>query len=151
MYSSVKLSFLDGELVDCSVDRSASRKLVLVQGTACDIDLVFCEADGSPLDLTFTGKIVKVQILLSKLDRMLAAAEQTAQWRRDDCGFFILPLKALVFDSPETEQVLAASYWELEPNYHGRVPCELAVAISVMEIPNYNMQLFFSINAVIKR
>ena len=151
MYSSVKLSFLDGELVDCSVDRSASRKLVLVQGAVCDIDLVFCNADGSPLDLTFTGKIVKVQILLSKLDRMLVALEQNAEWLRDENGFFILPLKALVFDSPETEQVMAASYWEMEPNYHGRVPCELSVALSVMEIPNYNMQLFFSINAIIKR
>ena len=150
MFNSVRLNFLDGEIVDYTIAEPAGNILYLTMAQAFDIDFVFCNVDGLPLDFSLPEKSVNVQVLLSCRDRILSSTEQQVCWQFDSGGFFVLPLKNLVFASAELDKVMKESFLEIEPNFHGRLDCELSIALFTGNIPNLNMQLFFTVNTIIK-
>ena len=151
MLNSVRLNFLDGEIVDYSIAEPAGNILYLTMEQSFDIDFIFCNVDGSPLDFSLPEKTLNVQVLLSCRDRILSSAEQQVCWRFDSGGFFVLPLKNLVFASAELDNVMQKSFLEIEPDFHGRIDCELSLALYTGNILNNNMQLFFTINSIIKQ
>ena len=151
MFNSVRLNFLDGEIVDYTIAEPAGNILYLTMAQAFDIDFIFCNVDGSPLDFSLPEKTLNVQVLLSCRDRILSSTEQQSCWRFDSGGFFVLPLKNLVFASAELDNVMQKSFLEIEPDFHGRIDCELSLALYTGNIINNNMQLFFTINSIIKQ
>ena len=146
----IKLNFLDGELVDDRIADDPANDLVLQCNESFDIEFIFCNADGTPLGLPFTGSSAKVQLLLSKLDYLLASAEEKSQWGTDAEGFPLLALKNVVLELPEFDWSESDCHLENAADHCCWIDCELSAAFYVTEMPNLNMQFFFTINCIIK-
>ena len=141
MHRVVNLYFEDGELVEyqlCEPGRKSCR-LELYWQKPLDIDFIFFNSDGTPLPLWFAGNPIKVQILLSCKDRLLASLEQETHWLPDEYGSSVLPLKNLVFDKCFMPEQVAEN-----PEFLPWRDCEFSVAVYSGSIPSFNMQLFFT-------
>ena len=150
MHKTVDLFYRDGEVEGFRCCKSA-KALEFVCGVEQSLDFRFCDLSGLPLKLIPAEKFGRSQILLSYRDRLLVAVENSISFLEDAEGFQRLHVEKLLFDSPVIRQLLAASQWSLEPNYRGKIECDFSVAIYVNEYFRNSIQLFFTLDAVLKQ
>ena len=150
MQAIVDLFYHDGEVQSFSCSNNA-KTLEFVCGVEHSLDFRFCDLSGSPLKLIPTEKFGSCQILLSCRDRVLSSVENDISFLEDEVGFQTVHVEKLTFDSPAIRQMLAASQWALEPNYRGRIECDFSMAIYINEYFRTSIQLFFTLEAVLKQ
>ncbi len=150
MQAIVDLFYHDGEVQSFGCSNNA-KTLEFVCGVEHSLDFRFCDLSGSPLELIPTEKFGSCQILLSCRDRLLASVENNISLGVNDSGFQLLHVEKLSFDSPAIRQMLAASQWELEPDYRGKIFCDFSMAIYINEYFRTSIQLFFTLEAVLKQ
>ena len=150
MQAIVDLFYHDGEVQSFGCSNNA-KTLEFVCGVEHSLDFRFCDLSGSPLELIPAEKFGSCQILLSCRDRLLASVENDISFGVNDSGFQLLHVEKLSFDSPAIRQMLAASQWSLEPDYRGKIFCDFSVAIYINEYFRTSIQLFFTLEAVLKQ
>ena len=150
MQTIVDLFYHDGEVQSFGCSNNA-KTLEFVCGVEHSLDFRFCDLSGSPLKLIPAEKFGSCQILLSCRDRVLSSVENDISFGVNDSGFQLLHVEKLSFDSPAIRQMLAASQWELEPDYRGKIFCDFSMAIYINEYFRTSIQLFFTLEAVLKQ
>ncbi len=148
----IDVIYQDGEAVAFRNTLLPGKKNVLefFRAVAFDLELCFSNADGEPVSIADVENPGKVQLLLSCRDRVLASVENPGEWSLNERGFQILKFTGIVFDSGDIRNVLADSYLEIEPNYRGRAECEFSVAVYSSDAPREAVQLFITMNALLK-
>lgn len=150
MLEIVDLFYHDGEVESFCCNNHA-KTLEFVCGVEHSLDFRFCDLSGSPLKLIPVEKFGSCQILLSCRDCLLASVENNISFLEDEVGFQTVHVEKLTFDSPAIRQMLAASQWELEPNYRGKIGCDFSMAIYINEYFRTSIQLFFTLEALLKQ
>lgn len=148
----IDVIYQDGEAVAFRNAHNQGGKKLLEFFRALEFDLVlrFCNADGEPAEITPAATSGKVQLLLSRGDRLLASVDEGAVWSKDERNFTLLSFNRIAFDTGDVRNVLADSYLELEPNYRGRAECELSVAVYSNDALRETMQMFITMDALLK-
>ena len=152
MRSVIDLFYSNGE-VQKFCDKAAENReyLEFHLGVEHTLDFRFCNELNSPVEIIPSGKFGRAQLLLSSRDRLLASEENNISFLKDDAGFQILHVEKLAFDSPEIRQQLAASQWALGPNSRGKIFCDFSMAVYINEYFRTSIQLFFTLEAVLKQ
>lgn len=152
MRSVIDLYYSNGEVQKFCDKAAENRKyLEFHLGVEHTLDFRFCNELNSPVEIIPSGKFGRAQLLLSSRDRLLASEENNISFGVDDSGFQVLHVEKLSFDSPAIRQQLAASQWELEPDYRGKIFCDFSMAIYINEYFRTSIQLFFTLEAVLKQ
>ncbi len=152
MRSVIDLYYSNGEVQKFCDKAAENRKyLEFHLGVEHTLDFRFCNELNSPVEIIPSGKFGRAQLLLSSRDRLLASEENNITFLEDEVGFQTVHVEKLIFDSPEIRQQLAASQWALEPNYRGKIDCDFSMAIYINEYFRTSIQLFFTLEAVLKQ